>query len=171
MNREERGVAEARLRTSVRGAVAQEGARVGFLLDSSGMVSAAGGNPGAVDPASFVSLASAQLDAARHLAPIASGGDLTQLVQEGGRSRLVLSAIHGERTLALLYDHVPDHRGGTLITGAMGPGGYPDVTEVDQAAMALQGGATDDSESDGSLGEGWSREAEGEVDRVFGGDG
>ncbi|TVP55634.1 MAG: hypothetical protein EA351_10275 [Gemmatimonadales bacterium] len=162
-----RGVPEARLRTSVRDTVQREGARVGFLFDDSGMVSAAGGNPGDLEPTSFVSLSFAQFAAARDLAPEATGGELSRLAQAGGRCRFVLSSIFGGRTLALLFDDGAEMSDDRRTRGSTRPGRYPDVKDVEKAAQALSEAGASRVEG---LGVNWSRDAEGEIDRIFKGE-
>ncbi len=140
---------------------------MGFLFDDSGMVSAAGGNPGDLEPTSFVSLSFAQFAAARDLAPEATGGELSRLAQVGGRCRFVLSSIFGGRTLALLFDDAPEALHDTRKGGSSGPGSYPDVMDVDRAAQALSEAGSRRVEG---LGVNWSRDAEGEIDRIFKGE-
>lgn len=164
------GRAEAHVRSAVQSAVRREGARVGFLFDGAGMVTAAGGNPGSLEPTTFVSLVFAQFEAARDLAPVATGGDLTQLAQEGGRSRCILSAMPGDRTLALLYDDVGAGADRKELP-ARAVRRTPSVNDVSEAVRALQRARPDGRRtSKGSLAKGWTREAESQIDRIFRGE-
>ena len=132
------------------------------------MVSAAGGNPGDLEPTGFVSLAFAQFSAARDLAPVATGGDLSQLAQDGGHCRVILSPIHGGRTLALLFDDADGASHETRTRGESRPGSDLDVMDVEMAARALTRAGT--QRGGEGLGVDWSRDAEGEIDRVFQGE-
>lgn len=153
-----RGEAHARVRGAVRAIMEREGSGLGLLLDGPGVVSAAAGNPGAVDPVTFAALASAHAQAAGALAPLVAGTEFSYLVQEGLQSRIVLTSLEGDHLLALLtsFDvERGDH--------ASQPG--PDVTELDQALVNLRslGGDT----RDGGVGRSWVEAAETHIDRVF----
>jgi predicted regulator of Ras-like GTPase activity (Roadblock/LC7/MglB family) len=165
------GEGEALLRSAVRDAVHRGGARVGFLLDPAGMVSAAAGNPGSLEPTSFVSLAAAQFTAAQDLASTANRGDLTQLVQEGAASRTLLASIHGGRALVLLYDLSETRGTRGWITATEHSRRTTEVMDVDQTAKAMGTDSGGSEPGARSLGDHWSEDAEGEIDRVFGGEG
>lgn len=166
----EPGRAEARVRAAVQAVVRREEARVGFLFDGAGMVHAAGGNPGSLEPTTFVPLVFAQFEAARDLAPVATGGDLLQLAQEGGQSRCILSALPDDRTLALLYDDVGASEDRVELP-ARAVRRTPDLSEVSEATRALSlARAAGGSRSDRALAKDWTSEAEGQIDRIFRGE-
>jgi predicted regulator of Ras-like GTPase activity (Roadblock/LC7/MglB family) len=131
---------------------------MGLLLNGSGVVSAAAGNPGVVDPVTFASLASAYALAAGALAPLAAGAEFSQLVQEGHRSRIVLAPVGGDGVLALLTSD--DAHGGLRAVE-----GGPDVTELNQALAGLRSLAGD--EGRGGVGSSWVQAAESQIDRIF----
>jgi predicted regulator of Ras-like GTPase activity (Roadblock/LC7/MglB family) len=153
-----RGQAHARVRNAVRAIMDREESGLGLLLAGPGVVTAAAGTPGVVDPVTFATLASAHAQAAQALAPLVAGTEFSHLVQEGLRSRIVLTALDGDHLLALLTSHDTErgpcasHRG-------------PDVTELDDALAHLraQGGGM----RGGRVGLSWAQAAETHIDRVF----
>jgi hypothetical protein len=136
----------------------REESGLGLLLAGPGVVSAAAGNPGVVDPVTFAALASAHAQAAQALAPLVAGAEFSHLVQEGLRSRIVLTALDGDHLLALLTSHDTEQGPWASHQG-------PDVTELDDALAHLrsQGGGT----RGGRVGLSWAQAAETHIDRVF----
>jgi hypothetical protein len=153
-----RGEAHSRVRSAVRSIVERTGCGLGLLLEEGGVVSAAAGNPGSMDPVTFAVLASAHVQAARALAPLAVGTELSRLAQEGRRSRIALVPVGGDRVLALLSSH-------DIEGGLPAPERGPDVSELDQALAALHawgGGVRREG-----VGVTWVEAAESQIDQVF----
>ncbi len=153
-----RGEAHSQVRSAVRSIVERGEWRIGLLLEEAGVVSAAAGNPGDLEPVAFAVLASAHIQAARALAPLAVETELSRLVQEGHRSRIVLAPVGGDRVLALLTSH-------DIAGGLRAPERGPDVSELDQALAALHawgGGARREG-----VGVTWVEAAESQIDQVF----
>ena len=153
-----RGEAHARVRRAVREIMEREGSSLGLLLDGPGVVSAAAGSPGSVDPVGFAVLASAHAQAAGALAPLVAGAEFSYLVQEGLQSRIVLTPLDGDHLLALLTSH-------DIERGPRASQSGPDVTELDQTLVNLRslGGGT----RSGGVGRSWVQAAETHIDRVF----
>jgi hypothetical protein len=155
---------QRRVRSEVDRIVRGDGARVGFVLDGAGRVAAAAGNPGDLDPVSFAALAAAHAWAAQDLAPIAAGVEFSQLFQEGRSTTVVLSALAGDRVLALLYDHVGTGAGDD-------PWKMPDLGELARAVVAMDESAARAGTSSKGAGGEWVEAAEDQIDRIFRGEG
>lgn len=153
-----------RLRSAMERLVRDDGARVGFVLDGSGHVTAAAGHPGELDPVGFAALAAAQAWAAQDLAPIVAGVEFSGLFQCGRGTTVALHALAGDRLLALLYDHA---------AGEARPAAWmvPDVTEVSRAVVEFDGWNAEAGSGPGRQRDDWAREAEDRIDRIFKGEG
>lgn len=157
------GKARAAVRAAVADAVLAEDARLGLLFDRSGIVSATAGEPGELDPVTFASLASAQTLAALDLAPLVGGAEFTHLLQVGRRASMALVSLADGGVLALLHET-------ERTKGALRPGRVPDVSGLNAAVRALAVEERAAGAGSGDLDQSWVRAAEGEIDRIFGGE-
>jgi hypothetical protein len=152
------GEAQARVRAAVRRIVERERGQLGLLLDGSGAVTAAWGNPAAVDPVTFASLATAHALCAQTLAPLTTGAEFSEFVQEGARSAVVLTPVGPGGVLALLFAREGQDRSGNRM-------GRPDMVELGEALASLH--AQVGEASGGRVGGAWVEAAEDRIDRIF----
>jgi hypothetical protein len=150
---------EARVQLEVDRLVQRTGARAGYLIADSGMVSAQAGDPSEIEVATVVSLLAAQTSAAAALATLVCGREFSEFVQEGASSSVRVTGVGGRWILALLVD------GPTGILNRLDRSD-DHVRGLEAAIGALAPGASGAGTGSG-VGSPWADEAESRIDRLF----
>ena len=150
----------SRIGTALDALLREAGALHTLLIDRTGqLVSSAGLSPD-FDATTFASLAAADFAANEQLAGLVGEGDFASLTHQGARSSALLADVGGRAILAVVFD-------GGVTLGMVRirvRRALPELRGMVEQALSRPPADRRVPE----LGAGWSDEAEGEIDRLFG---
>jgi hypothetical protein len=149
---------QARVRLEVHRVVERLGARAGYVVSDSGIVSASAGDALGVDAPTVVSLVSAQTSAAAALASLVCGREFSEFLQQGANSAVFVRGFRGGWIIALLFDRAdvrPSHHDRS----------EDHVRGLEEAIEQLLDSSTRGTAS--GVGGSWADEAESRIDRIF----
>ena len=137
----------------------ESGARWAAVLDRDGRLLTGAGDPGAIDPATFATLAAADFEAADQLAALLGEDEFAALYHHGPRGSMYLADVAGSLILATTFDQ----RATLGLVRMKVREAMPELLEVLDEIAASQSAPA----ADAGLGNGWADEAGSEIDRLF----